>query len=291
MLELKRILFPVDMSQACLRFAPIVRSIASRTGAHLTLLNTLELPARYETKPVAFTSWVDIRGLMRQQRSEFNAFRKAEFSCLLEVNHVFRRGDPAQRILEYAKKHQINLIMMPTQGLGVVRRMLIGSVTAKVLHDADCPVWTAAHVPETPQTVRLSRILCAIDLSEQNVGLMRYTQGLGQLFESQIRYLNVVAVSESWAIRPLEADFVMGLVRDAQARMQALENSVNIREDLKVRSGEIAHAVRSEALAWNADLIVIGRGVLGKALGRLRSETYQIIRESPCQVVSVVADW
>jgi len=63
MLELRRILFPVDMPDACRRFAPLVRSIACRTGAHLSLLNTLELPASYESNPVAFTSWVDVRGL------------------------------------------------------------------------------------------------------------------------------------------------------------------------------------------------------------------------------------
>ena len=28
------------------------------------------------------------------------------------------------------------------------RRLLLGSVTAKILHDAECPVWTAAHVDE-----------------------------------------------------------------------------------------------------------------------------------------------
>jgi hypothetical protein len=39
-----------------------------------------------------------------------------------------------------------DLIMMPTYGMGSFRRHLIGSVTAKVLHDVACPVWTAAHV-------------------------------------------------------------------------------------------------------------------------------------------------
>jgi nucleotide-binding universal stress UspA family protein len=289
MLHLQRILFPVDLSEACRQFAPMVRSVACRTGAQLTLLNTLELPSRYESNPVGFTSWIDVRGLMRQQRSEFVAFHKELFGDVPNLNPLMKRGDPARRILEYSKKHQIDLIMMPTQGLGVVRRMLIGSVTAKVLHDAECAVWTAAHVPETPQTVRLSRILCAIDLSEGNVGLMRYAQGLAQTFGSQLRFLNVVPVSESWTIRPLETDFVTRLIRDARARMHSLEDTVDVKGDFEVRSGEIAHAVRREALEWQADLIVIGRGVLGKALGQLRSETYQIIRESPCQVVSAVA--
>ena len=39
---------------------------------------------------------------------------------------------------------------MPTHGYGPFRRFILGSNTAKVLHDADCPVWTGVHVEEIP---------------------------------------------------------------------------------------------------------------------------------------------
>jgi nucleotide-binding universal stress UspA family protein len=39
-------------------------------------------------------------------------------------------------------------------------------------------------------------------------------------------------------------------------------------------------------LHHNADLVVIGRGKLQEALGRLRTNAYAIIRQSPCPVVS-----
>ena len=57
-------------------------------------------------------------------------------------------GDPATAINEYAEAHKVSLIIMPTHGYGTFRRLLLGSVTAKVLHDAKIPVWTAAHAPE-----------------------------------------------------------------------------------------------------------------------------------------------
>ena len=57
------------------------------------------------------------------------------------------------------------MIMMPATGLGRFRRVLLGSVTAKVLHDVSCPVWTSAHEPDptlaAPGTYRT--ILCAVD--------------------------------------------------------------------------------------------------------------------------------
>jgi nucleotide-binding universal stress UspA family protein len=48
-----------------------------------------------------------------------------------------------------ARESAFDLIMMPTRGRGRFRAALLGSVTAKVLHDSACAVWTAAHA-ETP---------------------------------------------------------------------------------------------------------------------------------------------
>ena len=59
-------------------------------------------------------------------------------------------GEAASRIVAFAKSHDIDLIMMPTHGLGPFRRFLIGSITAKVLHDAHCPVWTGVHMEAAP---------------------------------------------------------------------------------------------------------------------------------------------
>ncbi len=54
-------------------------------------------------------------------------------------------GDPASLIIDYTNDNGIDLICLPTHGYGTFRRALLGSVTAKVLHDAGIPVWTSAH--------------------------------------------------------------------------------------------------------------------------------------------------
>jgi nucleotide-binding universal stress UspA family protein len=52
-------------------------------------------------------------------------------------------------------------------------------------------------------------------------------------------------------------------------------------------AGEVSHVVRQAALHHGADLVVIGRGHATRTLGRLRTNVYSIIRESPCPVISV----
>ena len=70
---------------------------------------------------------------------------------------------------KWAKANQIDLIMMPTHGYGRFRALLLGSVTAKVLHDADCPVWTAVHREEVmahpPETASEAPIPCWMKVS------------------------------------------------------------------------------------------------------------------------------
>lgn len=54
------------------------------------------------------------------------------------MKRVLRSGEPAAEIVAYANNHDSDLIIMPTHGYGVFRRRLLGSITAKVLHDSDC---------------------------------------------------------------------------------------------------------------------------------------------------------
>jgi hypothetical protein len=51
--------------------------------------------------------------------------------------------------------------------------------------------------------------------------------------------------------------------------------------------GRVGRAVHQAAIGHNADLVVIGRGVIQKKLGRLRSDAYSIIRDAPCPVISI----
>jgi nucleotide-binding universal stress UspA family protein len=56
---------------------------------------------------------------------------------------VKRTGDPATAILELAHEEDVDLIVMGTRGMSTVERWLIGSVSSRVLHHADCSVLVA----------------------------------------------------------------------------------------------------------------------------------------------------
>ncbi len=63
----------------------------------------------------------------------------------IAVTRLLLRGDPAFEIANTAQGRNVDLIMMATRGYGAFHCFLLGSVTAKVLHESDCPVWPVAH--------------------------------------------------------------------------------------------------------------------------------------------------
>jgi len=73
----------------------------------------------------------------------------------------------------------------------------------------------------------------------------------------------------------------------AEAEFRKVQQSAGLSADVQIVTGEASEAVCAAARDWKADLIVIGRGAASEFLGRLRSRSHSIIRESPCPVVSV----
>src|SRR5580704_10039160 len=86
-------------------------------------------------------------------------------------------GEPALHITEYARQKKAGLIMMATHGYGPLRSPLLGSITAKALHDAACPVWTTAHAGETAiNAARPWRLMiCVVDDDARDVRSFAFT--------------------------------------------------------------------------------------------------------------------
>jgi hypothetical protein len=82
----------------------------------------------------------------------------------VEAKAVVEDGDPAHAIEWTAKQEQSELVMMSMEGKGTLRRVLKGSLPAKVLHTLQCPVYISPHkrgeLPSSPDGFQT--ILCAV---------------------------------------------------------------------------------------------------------------------------------
>lgn len=90
------------------------------------------------------------------------------------VDLIVEAGDPGDVIDNVVRHQGTDLAMMPTHGRGAVRRLLLGSVTAKVLHDIDAAVWTASAPKARPKAGgSYKSILCSVDLGEETEAVMK----------------------------------------------------------------------------------------------------------------------
>jgi nucleotide-binding universal stress UspA family protein len=289
MIDFNQILFPVDMSEQVRRSAPFVRAIAERFGSEILMLYAQELPMPIYEAPDA-VGWVNLPEIdvaRKQRRADFENFLTKEFSGL-RVRRTLAEGDPAYEIVAIAKASQVGLIMLPTHGHSRFRRFLLGSVTAKVLHDTDCPVWTSVHTPEvlSRDPAQCKRILCAVDLDVRDVRIIGWAAELAKEQHLDVQLVHAVA-----GAKDAEGDSASSwrefLFKIANEDIDKLQKEAGTSFPVTVRAGKPELVVHDAARDLDADLVVIGRGDLQHLLGRLRTHAYSIIRESPCPVISV----
>jgi nucleotide-binding universal stress UspA family protein len=203
------------------------------------------------------------------------------------VERISGAGDPGFRITDFAHSHGVDLIMMPTHGLGLFRSLLVGSATSKVLHDARCPVWTAAHAEQQRAGGLPKTILCAVDGSAASGALLTWAADFSTRVGAALKLLHVVGSITDWPSLERERALQEQVRQAAQTEVVSLQASAGVHAPLRVAVGDIAATVTEHAREENADLILIGRGSLQSALGRLRTHAYGIIQRSPCPVLSV----
>lgn len=270
----QNILFPVDFSERCLCVAPAVAAFARRFHSRVTLLHVLNLPPGGYQDWYAYMNLVDTRSVQAEIERNLHRFLVEQFAGI-ETRRVMADGEPGDTITTHAREQGMDLIMMPTRGHGRFRTLLLGSVTAKVLHDSHAPVWTAAHTEESAVPAEVRSIVCAVDLSPATVAVVRMAFGLAEEFGARCHAVFA------------DADGTHASAQRAEEQFSTYAKTAGVEAGLEAVPGEIADVVRSSAESHGADLLVIGRGELQGTLGRLRSHEYDLVRTSPCPVLSV----
>ena len=279
---IRRILFPFDFSAQGVQVAPFVRALASQFRASVTLLSVV--PINLAVLPIAMEE--DVVDWTRALQSRLDHALGAELGDV-PVKRIAVAGEPSGRITEFAHNENVDLIMMPTHGLGLFRSLLVGSTTSKVLHDARCPVWTAAHVEQQQNGGVPRRILCAVDGGPESGALLKWADDFSGRVGATLTVLHVVGPMPDWPSFEPEGALQEQMRQAAHEKILSLQASAGVRVPLHVAVGGIAPTVAEEARQQAADLLLIGRGSLQAPLGRLRTHAYGIIQRSPCAVLSI----
>ncbi|MHC4548977.1 MAG: universal stress protein [Planctomycetota bacterium] len=144
--QFERVLVPLDFSElsdTVLRFGVELTT----EGGTTILLHVLEpLPLHFES---AFGTFVNTEGLMRIRHNAEKLLEeaKAKYPGRQFITEL-REGKAAPLVLDAAKRHDVQLIVMGTHGRGGLEHLFLGSVAARVVRKSSCPVLTVRNADQ-----------------------------------------------------------------------------------------------------------------------------------------------
>jgi nucleotide-binding universal stress UspA family protein len=295
MLPFKKILFPVDYSPASTAMVPYVADMASHFSAELTVMHA------YALRPVFVNH--DLEGSMvytdlaydpqaLEEARHIEEQRLRDFAAQMfpgcRAESIAEEGDAGTVIHRILQHQGADLVMLPTRGSGPLRRLLLGSVTAKVLHDVSAAVWTGigsaieGHAP----TVPYKSIICALDETREAEAVLRAAAALAKSYRANLALVHVLEMPPATP----EIDFTpyrKDLIDAAHARMRDLKSRLNLDAPDIVIDAAVADGIHEEIVRRKADLVVVGRGHDQGIISRVWSRLYSIVRDSPCPVLSI----
>lgn len=285
---IESLLFPVDFSPSCAAMAAFVERAAAMFRASVTLLHVCDLVSHngFElySRPVPDIA-EDHR---RVARDRLDAFLPAEFPDT-ECFRLLLSGNAAARITQCARDGRFDLIVMPTHA-GRFRRMLLGSTTASVLNDADCPVLTTQHAETiTPRPLEHRVWACALSLNADSERVLRQASRAADAAGAK---LSVIHVLDSRSPEPpapshLGEQTQYPQEREARRSLDELQKTVGSKAEILLTAGAVLERLLETVQESAADVLIIGRNGEPGTSGGMSRLSYELIRDSPCPVLSV----
>ena len=282
---LRKVLVPVDFSPASAEAAQYAAEIARELQAELCLLHVAP-PIHLEYSMVQLDSQRSAEMVSHRHqtlRHTFDLFLSQQEESENHVRREIVEGDAAEEIIRRAHDGRFDLIVMPTHGRSPLRRWLtIGSVTSKVLHGAECPVLAATNFSKHYNPRQIGRIVSAIDLGPQTAHVLRWSAALAKRYGVPLSVVHAMpdfgTASEDWR---------SSLHSSLREKIETLMGESKVQGSIVIEPGDPHKVVSKVATDLGAGVVVIGRGASSDLLGRLRAQAYEIIRRSPCPVLSV----
>jgi len=144
MSRLQTIVVPVDFSESSDAAWHTACEVALISGGAVHLIHVCREPLRQAWAADAVEIDLDAVALewLAEANEALDRMPVPAGASEVPVTRAALFGFAPGRIVDYAREHHADLIVMGTHGHGALRRLLLGSVAERVLRGAPCPVMT-----------------------------------------------------------------------------------------------------------------------------------------------------
>jgi nucleotide-binding universal stress UspA family protein len=285
------IIVPLDGSELSTNALVPAQQIAATYSARIVLVRAIQEQQFASADPIGnIRFWPDTPAAELKKHAE--KYLEGVADNLDYPTTVYADvGDPAQVILDVAERPGRNLIVMSTHGYTGFSRWLYGSVTARVMPYAPCPILVVRSA-EIPQ-----HILLALDCSRFAEHILDPTLALVNAFDANITFLHVeergihhdekleamIAKNDTGLAERYRTDFYdesHKYLRHVAARYP------NLNIEIHVARGKPAQRIVEMAEQLGCDLIAMStHGHTGVARWRYGSVTNKVLSQAPVDLL------
>jgi len=278
----EKILVPLDGSKLAEESLPCAEELARKIGSQLTLISVLLFGNESDEDQYHHLHQFYIQEMAKTMKEK-----------AIKVKSVIVTGDPAEQIIDYADKKNIDLIIMGTRGRSAFKRWVLGSVADKVVSATSCPVaFISSEDAEAGVRGRkiLRKALVVLDGTAESEVVIPYAEELASKLDMEVSLLQLVeqayeyyAGAQDFSHVPVSKEKMNSIKAKARRHLRKLANLLEgkgITVTVKVMRGNSAETIIKVASKIDADLLAMatrGRpGISRWIFGSVRDEIVNI---------------
>lgn len=295
MIQINRILIPIDFSEASKKALVYGFILAARFKAKLVVVHIVP-----DSSALAYAFPIEAAAIeqsqLAQASKELNALLSKGPKTAIEAEGITKVGHIDKELIAIVEKQSIDLVVMGTHGRSHAGRWIMGSVTERILRRIPVPVVTVSRIDDgrhlvNPSLANPRHILYAADAPEPGPAL-DYAVELAGRFAAKLTILHVVE-----PLDPLHAaganlsSELADRVNEVRRRFEKFLSRVNLRGvpiEMIVGTGKAYKEILSTAEDRGMDLIVLNmhrKGVVERA--SLGSTAERVVRVANVPVLSI----
>jgi len=295
--QFKKILCATDFSDFSNQTINYGVGLAKEFGARLIVCHVIDLSSiaiygEFQLDPVGQQNRIIEDA--NEQLEALAGDQPVEWEPLITV------GKPADEISRAVEEKDIDLVISATRGRSGLKRLILGSVTERLMLTLPCPL-LVLRSPEheflsaPDRKIKLKKILVGCDFSPDSGQALNHALSLAQEFQAELHLVNVIELpaqpnllkGETSATEEIQEDY-RNLLSQKLKGMVPEEARNWCTPQTSLREGQPYEELVKYAESNDIDMIVMG--VRGHGLVKtlfLGSTTDRVVRRSPCPVLSV----
>lgn len=184
---MKTILVPTDFSKNSDNAIHFALELNKKLKSKVILFHSYVVPVFATDIPEAIPSDEELKKVSQRAMKKLKEKITMEYP-VMEIETLLKPGYAEDEIVEISSGKKADLVVMGTQGASGLREVLVGSITAAVMEDTECPVLA---IPEKAEFKHLNKIVFATDYAYNDFENVEKVVDLARRFDAEVILLHI----------------------------------------------------------------------------------------------------